>query len=388
MLIEQSPARFGILKIWMESKKRILATLLIGNNLVNILCSILTYRVAMNLMPNWAEAISVFGLTLIVLIFAEITPKSLALNSSASAVVVVMRIVWLMDKLLFPLSWPLSKLPGLITGNNSKGDDEPVASEDEIEFHIRRGIDKSVFKKEEHGELLMSVIEFADTMVKEVMIPRTDMVGIDHNTSVSESLKTILKSGHSRVPVYDDTPDKIVGILYAKDLLRNLKNSDTKENLTAKEVMREETFFVPETQKISTLLTDMRRKGLHLAIVVDEFGGTAGIVTLEDIIEELVGEIRDEYDTDETEIKQIDSNRWQLSAKMAIHDFEHETGLTIRETGDYETVGGYVIAIHGRIPKKGKIIQDDNLQFVVVDGDERHITRLEVRKFHEGLSRN
>lgn len=379
LLIDESPTKYGILKVWLKSKKRILAALLIGNNLVNILCSILAYRLASELAPNWAEALSVFGLTLVVLIFAEITPKSLAINHAEKLAVPVMRIVWLLDKILFVFSWPLSRLPLLLTRGSLPDDDDPIPTEDEIKYHIRRGLDSAVFDDSNQGELLKASIDFTMTMVKEVMIPRTEMVGLDQTATQEDALERILESGHSRLPVFDQTPDNIVGILYAKDLLSCYKNKDYPPENLVKTITRKDIFFAPETQKISSLLTDMRRRSSHMAIVVDEYGGTAGIITLEDIIEELVGEISDEHDSDKLEIREMESNRWEVNAHMTIPDFEHETGLSLPDSGDTETVGGVIVTAFGRIPKRGKSIAIGNLQITVIDSNERHIKRVEVR---------
>lgn len=380
LLMEEHPARFGILKVWLKSKKRILAALLIGNNLVNILCSILAYRVAFKISPHWAEAISVFGLTLIVLIFAEITPKSLAIHHAEKLAVPVIRIVWLLDKLLFVLSWPLSRFPLLFSrGTPLHDDDEPVPTEDEIKYHIRRGLDREVFDDKNQVELLEASIDFAETIVKEVMIPRTEMVALEQDDPLESALELVVESGHSRLPVYDSTPDNIVGVLYAKDLLQILKNREYPKDNQVKNVTRMDTFFAPETQKISTLLTDMRRRSSHLAVVVDEFGGTSGIITLEDIIEELVGEIHDEHDTEESEIRQVEPNRWEVNARVTIPDFEHQTGISLPDNGEYETVGGVIVNAFGRIPKRGKSIRIGQIDVTVIDADVRHVKRVEIR---------
>ncbi|MBN2344614.1 MAG: HlyC/CorC family transporter [Deltaproteobacteria bacterium] len=379
LLMLESPSKYDILKVWLASKKRILAALLIGNNLVNILCSILAYRLAFRYAPNWAEAISVFGLTLVVLIFAEITPKSLAIHHAEKIVVPVMRTVWLVDKLLFVLAWPLAKLPGLLSKNHAFDDGEPIPTEDEIKYHIKRGLDKEVFDDSNQGELLANTIEFTMTMVKEIMIPRTEMVGLDQESTLEAALDSIIESGHSRLPVFDQNPDNIVGILYAKDLLTCMRKKDYPTENLVKNITRKDTFYAPETQKISELLTDMRRRSSHMAIVVDEFGGTAGIITLEDIIEELVGEIHDEHDQDEPELRKLEENRWEVNAHMAIPDFEDETGLTLPDSGDYETVGGVIVTAFGRIPKRGKSIRIGLLNVTVTDADIRHIKRVEIR---------
>jgi putative hemolysin len=377
VLIEQSPGRYGILKLWMTSKKRLLATLLVGNNLVNILCSILAYRVAMRLLPGYAEAVSVFGLTLVILVFAEITPKSLALNNAEKIVVPILRVVWLIDKLLLPLAWPLSRIPGLIMRGDD-ATDEPVATEDEIEFHIRRGVDRSVFEEKEQGELLKSAVEFSDIMVKEIMVPRTDIFGLEKGTSISDALGEVIESGHSRVPVYGTNLDNILGVLYAKDLLGVKIGGHGEKPIET--VMRIETMIAPETQAINLLLTDMRHRGMHMAMVVDEFGGTSGLVTLEDIIEELVGEIRDEFDPENAMIRSLGENRWLVDARLSLNDLEHVTGISLPDTGDYESVGGFVVARYSRIPRRGRVITIDGLEFIVVDSDSRHVKKLELRK--------
>jgi putative hemolysin len=379
-LIQESYEKWGPLKKWLNSKRQLLTTLLVGNNVVNILCSILAYRLAYRYVPNWAEAISVFGLTLVILIFAEISPKGLALNHSEKIAVPALRFVWFMDKILYPISRPLSRLPLLLFSVNVSEDGEPMPTEDEIKYHIKRGLDKAIFDDSNQAELLMASIEFSITMVKEIMIPRTEMSGLEENSTLEEALCTVLESGHSRLPIYKDNPDHIVGILHAKDILSYLQKNNVSKEFKVYSIMRKDVFFAPETQKISLLLTDMRRRSSHIAIVVDEFGGTAGIITLEDIIEELVGEIHDEHDVDEPEVREVEDNRWVVDAMMTIPDFENETGVILPESENYESIGGFVVHHLGRIPKRGKTLNTAGLQITVIDSDLRHIKLLEIRK--------
>jgi CBS domain containing-hemolysin-like protein len=372
--------RWGILTFWMERKRRILSTLLVGNNIANIMCSILAYRVALLFLPGYAEAISVFGLTIVILVFAEITPKSLALHYSEKAVVPLLRLVWVVDKILWPVTVPLTRIPELLLWRKGEAAEAPPVTEDEIEFHIRLGHDQEVFEEKEHGELLLSAMEFNETQVREVMVPRTDVFGLDVNTPLAEAAEAAIERGHSRIPVYRDGLDSIVGLLYAKDLLRYL-NVPHDETLSSLEpIVRKTTFFAPETQKISDLLTEMRQRGQHMAIVVDEFGGTAGLITLEDIIEELVGEIRDEFDSDEAMLRAVDDDTWLVDARLTIHDLLDATGIEIPDTGDYESVGGYVIAVYGSIPPKGAVVEANGLTFTVLASDARHVQRLELRR--------
>jgi CBS domain containing-hemolysin-like protein len=241
-------------------------------------------------------------------------------------------------------------------------------------------VDKSVFEEREQGELLMSAVEFSDIMVKEVMIPRTDIFGLDQQTGLAAAVEQVIESGHSRIPVYDDNLDKIVGLLYAKDLLGQIHRAGGEADTTIAALVRTDPLFVPETQKISVLLGDMRRRGLHLATVVDEFGGTAGLITLEDIIEELVGEIRDEFDPDEPLIRELGEHRWLVDARLSLSDLKDHTGIELPDTGDYESVGGFVVAEHGRIPRKGKVIAVPGLEIIVVDADARRVKRMELRR--------
>jgi CBS domain containing-hemolysin-like protein len=226
----------------------------------------------------------------------------------------------------------------------------------------------------------MSAMEFPDTMVKDVMIPRTDIFGIDRHTPLAEVAQMMIEGGHSRVPVYDSNLDHIVGLLYAKDVLRQIHRRNVEETITAGDLVRGEPMFAPKTQKISALLADMRRRGMHMAMVVDEFGGTAGLITLEDIIEELVGEIRDEFDPEEPLIQKTEDGRWQVDARVSIHDLHDETGIDIPDTGDYASVGGFVVAEAGKIPRRGKVVDRGDFEIAVIDADVRHVKRLEIRK--------
>ena len=372
--------KWGILRFWLEKRRRILSTLLVGNNIVNILCSILAYRVALTFLPSYAEAVSVFGLTLVILVFAEITPKSLAMHYSERIVVPVLRLVWVVDKLLWIVSAPLTRVPELFL-RRSRGDaGDPQLTEDEIEFQIRLGHDQEVFEEKEQGELLMSAVEFTETQVKEVMVPRTDVFGLDLGTPLHEAVEASIEKGHSRIPVFVDNLDRIKGLLYTKDLLRyiNVEYNETLPSLEA--IMRTNLIFAPETQKISDLLTEMRKGGQHMAIVVDEFGGTAGLITLEDIIEELVGEIRDEYDPDEAMLLVLDDDTWVVDARMTIHDLRNAIGIVLPDTGDYESVGGFVIAAHGSIPSKGTVIEAAGFRFTVLSSDARRVKKVEMKR--------
>jgi CBS domain containing-hemolysin-like protein len=337
----------------------------------------LAYRVALRFLPNYAEAVSVFGLTLVVLVFAEITPKSLALYYSEQLAVTMLRIIWLVDKVLWVVSAPLSRFPELFIRKSDIFAQDPPVTEDEIEFQIRLGHDQAVFEEEAQGDLLMSAVEFSETNVREVLVPRTEMFGLDVTTPVEEAADAVIEKGHSRIPVYQDDLDHIIGILHAKDLLLHMRHGNN-DLLSIENIIRKPPLFSPETQKIRELLAKMRKRRTHLSIVVDEFGGTSGIVTLEDIIEELVGEIRDEFDYEEAAVRQIDSTTWIVDAKLSIGDLKDATGIELKESKDYESLGGFVVAEYGNIPRSGTIISLPGLKLRILASDARHVEHVEV----------
>ncbi|MDD5307501.1 MAG: hemolysin family protein [Deltaproteobacteria bacterium] len=377
-LIESEPGRYGLLRFWIENRRRIIAALLVGNNLVNILCSILAYRLAERYVPNYAEALSVFGMTLVILAFAEITPKSLALHYAERIAVPVLRVVWVLDKLLWIVTAPLSRIPGLFLRGGVSGPEEPPVTEDEIEFHIRLGHDHEVFEEKEQGDLLMSAVEFSETTVRQVMVPRTDIFALEESTPVGEALEAVISQGYSRIPVSRDSLDDIVGLLYSKDLLRQIEKARGDERGTITPLLRKPPFFVPETLKISTLLAAMRRRRQHMAVVVDEFGGTAGLVTMEDIIEELVGEIGDEFDVDNPMIRKAEDGRWIVDARVSVRDLEGATGIALPDSAEYESVGGFVTAECGCIPETGRVVAAAGHEFKVVEADARRVLRLSI----------
>lgn len=379
-LLESDPGKYAILQFWLDTKKRILAALLVGNNLTNILCSILTYRVSLMFLPDYAEAISVFALTLVILITAEITPKSIALHYSEGIAPVALRIVWIIDKLFWVVTKPLSLIPDLIVRKDGALVSSPPVTEDEIEYQIRLGHDQSVFEEAAQGDLLMSALDFSETTVKEVMIPRTDMVGLDVNTPPRDAIQAVIASGHSRIPVYQENLDRTIGLLHAKDILALYSDDASAGDIPSIEsLIRSPVLFAPETQKISVLLAKMKTRGRHLAIVVDEFGGTAGLITLEDIIEELVGEIRDEFDPLEAPVRRIDSTTWIVDARLSISDLKDETGIELPDSGDYESVGGFVTSEFGNIPVAGTVVMAKGVRAKVLLSDARHIERLELK---------
>ncbi len=230
-----------------------------------------------------------------------------------------------------------------------------------------------------HADLLRGVLEFKDTVAREIMIPRTQVVAIEIDTPFEKVLDLVKDAGHSRYPIYRGRPDQVAGVLYAKDLFQLEREGTTLANGSIESLVRTPVFFVAETQKIGDLLRQMQAKRVHLAVVVDEFGGTAGIVTLEDILEEIVGEIRDEHDTDEPRVEEIAPGRYLVDATLSIYDMQDAIGIELPESdGEYDSVGGMIVDKAGRVPAENETITVGELDIIVRDADRRSVRRVEV----------
>jgi CBS domain containing-hemolysin-like protein len=234
-------------------------------------------------------------------------------------------------------------------------------------------------------EMIEGIIDLRDALVNEVMTPRTDMSTLDVETPLDEAVRFAVENGHSRLPVHGENRDDIVGILYAKDLLR-LWELDEREGASLRDIIRQP-FFIPETTLVADALREFRARKVHIAIAVDEYGGTAGLLTIEDVIEEIVGEIEDEYDDTSTEqpIQKIDEQTAEMPARTRLDEVEGVLGIELPDNGTYETVGGFLIASIGRIPGKGDRFAVNGFDFTVLDADERRIKRLRlhVREHHD-----
>ena len=241
----------------------------------------------------------------------------------------------------------------------------------DLEQHRMEG----VVDKEEQ-EMIESVLELDETAADEIMTPRTDITAVEVNSDLQTVLDTIITGGHTRVPVYEENIDKIIGLIYAKDLLTDIGKDPADFKLRNK--MRD-VYFVPETKPLRTLLHEFQSRKLHIAVVLDEYGGTAGVVTLEDIIEELVGEITDEYEETPTEpVKKIDQNTIEADARTYVDDLNDQFDLNLPEDEDYDTIGGFVFSHLGYIPKTGDSFDYDNLKFTIVSAEARRIKRIRI----------
>ncbi len=254
-------------------------------------------------------------------------------------------------------------------------------TERELQAMINESEEEGLINEEE-GEMLHSIFEFGETIVREVMVPRTDMICCPTNATLKELLDAIIGSGHSRIPVYEGTNDRIVGVVYAKDLLKYWGRKEAEVNIAR--VMRTP-YFVPETKNIEDLLQEFRTKRVHMAIAIDEYGGTSGLITIEDLIEEIIGDIQDEYDVEEEWILEQEDGSVIVDGRLNIEELEDHFEITIpREK--FDTVGGYLFNLLGHVPLEGEEIRDEDLVMTVLESDERKIRKVKVLRAEKGAA--
>jgi len=313
----------------------------------------------------------------VVLVFAVAIPDAWSKYAGERFLASTLPLLHVCRWCLYPVIRFLHLFDGLIRRLAGVPDDDQVSQADRMEQEILEAVSegqKHGAVDEEEKEMIESVIELADKHVGEIMTPRTEMVGVDCHASLREVKEVISREGHSRIPVYEETIDNILGVLYAKDLLQ-LTDADS---FDARRIMRKVP-FVPVTKSIRDLLHEFQDSKVHMAIVLDEYGGTAGLVTIEDILEELVGEISDEYEPPEPEpIIQIDEHTVEVDARVHIDELNDKLKIDLPEDEAYETIGGFVFSTLGKIPAPGERFQYDNLQITILDAEQRKINRLRI----------
>lgn len=373
------------IKKMLREPSKFLATIQIGITLAGFLSSAFAADafaddlapMLQNLIPLGLVAwrnISIILITIILsyfsLIFGELVPKRLAMRNSekiAFGTIGIIRTISIITapfvKLLTASTNGVSKLFGI------SGTDEETVTEEEIRMMVDVGEEKGSIKEEER-ELINNVFEFNDKVVSEIMIHRKDIYAIDINSDIDNILKELDEYKYSRIPVYEENIDNIVGMLFIKDLLANVNK---KEKVKIAKIIREP-YFVSENKPIDELFRDLQKNKHQLAIVLDEYGGTAGLVTMEDIIEELVGNIFDEYDEEEKEFEKIDDNTFLISGSVSIHDLRKILGVEIPE-GEYDTLSGYLIELLGRIPSDDEkpVIETKRVTYKIEDYEEKRI---------------
>ncbi|MDP8957048.1 MAG: hemolysin family protein [Actinomycetota bacterium] len=346
-----------------------LAVMLVQNG-----SAILVAILAQRMFGNLGIALLSFGFTVAYFVIVEAMSKTFGVLHSDRAALALAPIVWGLGRILAIPTRALIGLANLLLpGRGLK--QGPFVSEEEIRSMAEVGHEEGVIEADEK-ELIHSIFEFGDTLVREVMVPRPDMVTAPMESGMPQVLDLMLRHGYSRIPVYRESVDDIAGVVYAKDVLRHLHAG--KENVRLETIMREP-YFVPETKKVAELLREMQRRRVHIAIVLDEYGSTAGLVTIEDLLEELVGEIADEYDREEPEMERVDGDSFRVNGRFSIDDLNQLLDVELPHD-EWDTVAGLMYGLLGAVPTQGEEVSVDNLTFTAEKVQGRRISKVLVQK--------
>jgi CBS domain containing-hemolysin-like protein len=324
----------------------------------------------------------VAAIGVLVVLFGELIPKSFALRYSEVVALRIAPVLHLFDVAAHYPTALLTLLARLFLSpvKRSQRFTETGFSEEEFKLILEEGTKSGVIDKTEH-ELIESIFEFTDTTAKEVMIPRPDVVALNIDTPRDAVVRIVLEEGYSRLPVYRDTIDNIIGIVYTKDLL----GLHEYRNIIIMQDIIRPAYFVPETMRISKLLRELQQRRIHMAVVIDEFGGTEGVITMEDIIEEIVGEIHDEYDEVIKDIEQAADGSFLVNGRLSVRDCNERFQLSLPEGDEYETLSGLLCKIAGRIPDLNEELVYENLSFTIVKKSQRRIRLVRVKKLERAI---
>ncbi len=372
-MVEENVKNADKIQKLIDDPNRLLSSILIGNNLVNNAAASLTTMIAVSLLGGQSGVgAATMIITIIILIFGEITPKTLASQNAEKVSIGVAKII----SGVVIISTPVVKVMNLITnglirilGGDTSGK-TPTITEAELKTMVNVSHEEGVLEVDER-RMINNVFDFGDSKAKDVMTPRTDMICVEDNITYDEIVSIFKEERFSRLPVYHESVDNIVGILYVKDII-----FIDVEHFKTTDYMREP-FFTYESKPISELFSEMRNNRIPAAIVLDEYGGTSGLVTLEDMVEEIVGDIADEYDEQEEEIEVIKEDEFVVDGSTRLEDVNEMIGLHL-ESEDFDTIGGYVIGILGSLPDGGEEVEENGIKIVVEEVDKNRIEKLRI----------
>ena len=354
-----------------ENTDKMLSAILIGNNIVNLTASSISTALTLKIFGSKLVGIATGILTFLILVFGEITPKNVASKNAEKMALSYIGVISFLVTLLTPVIFIVNTVAKFVISIfNKNGDDNNAVTEEELRAMVEYSHEEGVIENEEK-KMIVNVVDFGDTVAGDIMVPRVDMVMVDEKSSYEEILQVFREERYTRIPVYEETPDNVIGILNVKDFLL----IEDKENFVMKELLREP-LYTYEHKKTSALMMDMRKTGANIVIVLDEYGITAGLITLEDMLEEIVGEIRDEFDADEDEgITKVSDLEYLIDGSTNLDDINDRIGLSL-SSEEYESIGGLIMEKLGRLPVEGEIINFDNIVLTVKKMDHARIEKV------------
>ena len=365
---------------WEKNPQRILITILIANNFAHVLASVLISNIMSNIFGTFGLALGVALATIMILIFGEIIPKSFAKTHHERLFASFLWLINILYYIEYPFVTALLRIADFFfskVGTPHILEKQDVVSEKEIEFLIDYSDEKGIMEAEK-TEMLQNVFGLGQTLAREIMIPKADMVLLNDNSTIEQAMETFFKSRYSRVPVYEGDDDNIIGIVHQKDIFDLVVKSQNKK---IKELVRP-VLFIPETQKVNQLLSDFLKKHIHMAIIIDEYGSVAGLITLEDIIEEIVGEIVDEHEKTSSEIVQLERGGWIVDASTALEKVEDLLGIKIVAENSI-SLGGFLAEKLQHIPRKGERVYYEGFCFQVQQASARRVLQILIFEHKE-----
>lgn len=366
--------------------RRLLVTILIGNTLINVALSIIAVSLAFDIASvfnfnlNLVITFQIILTTVLLLLFSELLPKMLASKSTYQFAKFATIPIYFISSILYPISEFITELIKILINKIKFDKSKSALTTEEFSELATLSTERGTINENEK-EIINSIVEFRETNVSEIMTPRVDIVAIPETKSIDEVIKIICESGHSRIPVYRDNIDTITGVVFAKDLLKFTNNDESKKQIKISSLVKK-VLFVPESKKIGELLQEFQTKKNHLAIVVDEYGGTAGLITLEDIIEEVIGDIWDEYDKAEKYIQQLAENKFLVNGNILLEDLASDLDINFIDENDpdIDTLAGFVLKISGEIPKEGDSFIYKDFRITVKQLDKKRIRKVLIEK--------
>jgi gliding motility-associated protein GldE len=379
----KNPLLGGYIFNLLEFPRRLLVTILLCNTVINVAITIISVTLALDIARTYgfneelALTIQIVSITLLILFIGEITPKIWASKYPLTFSKMVSIPLYWIGVVVYPVSKTLTDIIRVLVSKIKVDKSKTAILSSEFTELADLGIEKGTIVEEEQ-ELIHGLVSFRTVTVREVMTPRVDITAIPDDTGFDELMSTISESGHSRIPLYHSNLDEVIGIIYAKDLLPYLKNDEMKKTLSLNKLARKALFF-PETKLISDLMHEFLEKKMHIGIVVDEYGGTAGLISLEDILEEIVGDIRDEYDKEENEITELSQNSYLVLGKTSIDQINELLHIDLySENDDYDTIGGFILNYAGTIPLQGYNFTYKNHKFTVKEIVNRRVKKVQI----------
>jgi putative hemolysin len=375
-LAEDGDPRAQQIERLLEKPNVFLTTILMVNNVAVILASSMATVIALSLSPQWGEVLATIILSLVVLVFCEVTPKNAAVQNSEKwargLIPLIAGAAWLLRPviaLLNGITAGISRLLGIPLHRVG-----PSVTEEELRLLVNVGEEEGVVEEDERT-MIHHIFELSETTVREVMVPRIDMVALEGDATLSEAVDVINRVGFSRIPVFEETIDNIIGVLYAKDVLPQLRAGVT--DRPVREIVRP-AYFVPESKKLDDLLHELQNQHVHMALVIDEYGSVSGLVTIENLVEEIIGDIQDEYDREEREYEQISPVEYIVNGQMNLDDFNELMGVELEGGEEYDTVGGFMLAQLDKIPVVGDVVRTEDVTLTVLALHGRRISKIQA----------